>query len=305
MKNIININLIEYIYFSSYINFIMFSFTEWLFRLFQYYGINFGYSYVFIDIKKGRVKFCKFAKIYVYLVNIIQFSVAAYGFANDLEFYDITCPMSSVKTMPNIFRMIAIINLVWLRIIEEKCYKKFCKTFRPLLKKYFDNPAHTRANDKTRDNYLSYQIFIIYLITLYHTKGIIGELLMCNWKSAGLLYIKCMFAGFSHYILWHHGVALGYVNYVFVNLNKMLENNQVQEPFSTVYIRMSLTLGRVNKLYSPIMSTTLFDILLRHSYQLYKIFKYFFNNQKVSNSLLCEIFVNLFEYISIVLYCLA
>lgn len=68
---------------------------------------------------------------------------------------------------------------------------------------------------------------------------------------------------------------------------------------------MSLTLGRVNKLYSPIMSTTLFDILLRHSYQLYKIFKYFFNNQKVSNSLLFEMFVNLFEYISIVLYCLA
>lgn len=115
----------------------MFCLWNFLFSLFQYYGILIGLSFSYVDIKKQQVNFYTWAKIYVYIINFIKFASCI----NDFELcyklfkYNITNPMTSLSYLLQFINSFFIIIFhIFFNIKEEKFVGKMHKTFKKLPK---------------------------------------------------------------------------------------------------------------------------------------------------------------------------
>lgn len=278
----------------------MISLRIWLFKIFQYFEIFFGFTYAYVDFKKREVKFYLCIKIYFYLFNFYSIYQSILNFK--LYYISEILNLGSYIKFPTAASPICIfLGRMILCIKEEQFYKKvIVKNYLPLQRIYFEQLENLNA-EKSVQLELIVQMFAIFIFNIY--KCVEGSVFLIRgyWKPAVHFYAQALLAIQPHCILWYHGFILCYINYVLKNLNKQLQNRQIYESFAKIYIKTLLLLHQVNNMYSPIIFVVLIQLLMKHATCVYGLYCFTFGDSYFNLALL-EIGGQFMEYISIYMY---
>lgn len=243
----------------------------WLFRVFQYYGIFFGYSYTYIDIENIRTKSNTFVKIYVYILNLVSFIAAIYYIKKSLGLCAMERALSYLQMLPSISLILAFFCLLLQRIKEDGYPVKLKQTFLHLQRTYLANLSYTSC-DRTAETCLIFGILMVFINKFYFTYKAIKDMIEGNWIQFGIGYINHLLVTMPYYILLQHGFKLFYINYTFSKISNQLEYMEVREPIAKVYITISLVLKQMNLAYSPLIFFALFYILVSNVFIIFYIY---------------------------------
>lgn len=238
---------------------------KWFLRLMQYFNILYGFSYTYVDIEKRSMKFPKIVKMYVYFLNLVQcgFVLWYYGSAlkDSLYFTQQNSVMHYVFIFEVSSRMILLLGNVILHIREEKFLKKSLEIFSPLQAEYFDKLAQIPSN-KILETAEICNISIMLSYAIYYNYYVVCDLFYGRWINFMSSISDGFFKVLERYIMFKHSIMLYYISYCFSKLNKQLENRDVTKSFANIYYKLTLLLGQVNIVNSPIIFFTLFSQLL-------------------------------------------
>ncbi|KAM7342294.1 uncharacterized protein ACRADG_009760 [Cochliomyia hominivorax] len=245
--------------------------SKWLLRVAFYYGIFFGYTYIYVDVNKRLVKSNGYVKIYVYFINSIHGILLLYYAVENIK-YNFLYPGNPVLafgySVMHIGRVCIFVGVIVLRIREENALKKWFKIIVPLQLTYFDKISVMSSKEMSEEILcLNILVIVFYslcsLITffIYPSKGDWGHMvLLCSEN-----YITLM----QTYVMLHHVITLCYINICFSKLNQQLEQGQILELFANIYFKLSLLLKEVNEINGPVIFSVLSCLLLSNSFYIF------------------------------------
>lgn len=252
--------------FSLNLTVVMFSLRNLLFRLFQYYGIIFGFSYYYyVDIEKHVVKCYIFARIYAFLINLFlcgAFTInIVIGFKQ--SFLSVHSVMVFIITIQHISQALMMTFNIILILKGGKFLKKLDEIFLTQLP-YFEMLKNISIDKKT-EKIVFLKIFVILTWNIYITQQCIQYILQGDWENFHTTYLQHLLSCLPHYIMWHHVFILCHIDRHCLKLNAQLECNQVQENFADIYKQLSLLLQQTNAIYGPIVISAIAYVLVSHS----------------------------------------
>lgn len=244
----------------------MYCLSNFLYQLFHIWGVLHGYSYTTVDVKNNVITFNTYLKIYAYLQNIFMLCIDLYCIENSMESYSPDLGLSYTQVIYDTITAITIILLIILRIREERTYEQIYKTLITSRKLYFEK------TDKTIEMIQILQIFIILSFEVHRFIEIVDIISLGSLEF--ILTESSVFLNTSlgQYVLWHHALILNYFNTILLNINKQLENDNAQEPFSEIYIKISLVMEQLNSMNSPIVFTVFLYILTKLAANMFGVF---------------------------------
>lgn len=241
---------------------------NFLLQVFQYYSIFYGFNYIYIDFENNIVKFSKYIKVYVYLSNCIFIAPLIYTFKETLsatiDYPEEDIFFESFYIISYFTQMCIFGKQIFLRLEEEKTFKKWHQELLPYEKSFFSKVPNISA-DRTLEGFKVLNIFIILVHGLYSTYIIIRCVSYKQWfllmDEFSILFLSAM----ENYIMFHHILILCYINNCFIQLNNQLKHEDIQESFAHIFYRLSLLLQQVNHLKGPIICSVLFSQLVKIS----------------------------------------
>lgn len=227
---------------------------KWIFNLYQFYRIFFGFSYAYIDLEKRIVKFNIFVKIYVTFVNIICAAMLIYYIKSNSE--DILRTIANASGLivwdtliESICCLFIVIGLIVLRIKEEKAFKELYLSHINYI-----NEIPNMATDKIAER------IIIFYILIFFTHGIyiLYRFFLLTISGKWIKWIEYdtmkLFIAIQNNIMFQHCLILSYINNLYSKLNVQLENgDNVQGTFSHIYVQLSLLVEHVNAINGPMI----------------------------------------------------
>lgn len=275
----------------------MFCLRNFLFRLFQYYGILVGHTFCYIDIKKRQVNFYFWAKIYGYIINLMKCVSCINDFVLCYELfkYNIINPMTSLSHMLQFINSFFIIIFhICFNIKEEQFVKKLNKTFKNL---------PNISADKKFEYVIILKMLLILIWSIYQLWFFITNLTVNYWVDVIRAFFRILNSWLSHYIICHHCFVLCYFNKIFLKLNQQLENDQVQKDFANTYIQISKILKQFNAIIGPIVFIMLSFLLMKHSFHICFLIQYWINDEiNLFAALIYDFLFEIIQYIDILLY---
>lgn len=237
----------------------MTSLYKFLLDCVQYYSIFLGLNYMYIDINKRQVIFNKNVKIYVYFINILYGALLIYRLITSVISYlkeGITVSWNSyIELIFYTIRIYIFVSLIFSRSREEKALKMYLKI---LQSNYFDSFEMLIK--------LLVMILIIFcngFYVVYIAYPSIAERKFWTLFEHIAKYIETTM---RHFILFHHSFILCYINHGIIKLNNQLQTLEVQESLADVYIKLTLILQQINRIFTPtilgVMLYLIFEITL-------------------------------------------
>ncbi|KAM7343899.1 uncharacterized protein ACRADG_010798 [Cochliomyia hominivorax] len=273
---------------------------NWLLYFALYYGIFFGYSYVYINIEKRLVKFYRSVKIYVYFVNSFYVLLLIFYTAEDLKgtfFEHENSVLSYAYNIMYIIRFFMYAGVIWLRIKEENALKKWFGLIHSLQLTYFDKISLSSNENDTKGvlnlNILvlfAYNICVLYNLSQYPVRE--------QWRFFLELSIQHYFISMQYYVLLHHALTLCYIKNCFSKLNQQLEYGQVLVPFADIYFKLSALLEEVNIINGPLIFIVIFLLLLINSFSILTAAEILVNYNTL------YLYEYLFDLIVFIIFCL-
>ncbi|KAM7341790.1 uncharacterized protein ACRADG_009448 [Cochliomyia hominivorax] len=279
----------------------MSSLSKWLLRLAQYYGIIFGFTYIYIDYKNRHIKIYRSVQIYAYFINFLYVAATIHYYTFVLTrfplFYHEHPVVSYAAMIQHILRLVIFIGLIVIRLKEEKLLKKLFEIYLPLQVLYFDNVTHISA-----DETIKYSVILNIFNVMAHSMCFVLNAFV--YKVNGKPWFDVMstcflnyFLAMQHFIMLHHVLVLSYINHCFKKLNVQLHRQQVTEYFARIYYKISLLLEQVNHLNGPLIFFVLVSLLLANSIYAYGLILYDFNIRLLSYDLL-------FDFCTFIIFCM-
>lgn len=237
----------------------MTSLYKFLLDCVQYYSIFLGLNYMYIDINKRQIIFNKNVKIYVYFINILYGALLIYRLITSVISYlkeGITVSWNSyIELIFYTIRIYIFVSLIFSRSREEKALKMYLKI---LQSNYFDSFEMLIK--------LLVMILIIFcngFYVVYIAYPSIAERKFWTLFEHIAKYIETTM---RHFILFHHSFILCYINHGIIKLNNQLQTLEVQESLADVYIKLTLILQQINRIFTPtilgVMLYLIFEITL-------------------------------------------
>ncbi|KAI8118385.1 hypothetical protein FF38_05227 [Lucilia cuprina] len=147
-----------------------------------------------------------------------------------------------------------------MRIKGDRDLKKWLEIIQVLHTKYIDKLQDISA-DKNVINILILNIIIMMANSLANLVNI-GLVCQIDWYFV----MQSIFEGYlytmQHYMIFHHGLLLSYINHCFTKLNNQLQHEEVKQPFANVYYQLSTVMQEVNVTYGPVIFIMLMGVLL-------------------------------------------
>lgn len=280
-----------------------------LFRFSQYYGIFFGFTYALIDFKKCEIKFNNNVKINVYLLNFITLlPMSIYKLKGSIKFFVQDIGLTVIQVIPNIVSVFVLPVLICRRLKEEQFHKSVFETFISRQKRNFEKLQHSSV-DKCTNKILIVQISILFALTVYRLGDCIIYIIEGYWWNATVNYLDFNFTWLSHYILWHHGFILCYINYIFLKLNTQLDYYdqvlEMKQSFAEIYIENYCILQKWNTINSFSVFIALLQVLVSQIFSIFEVVHYIVIVNMTSNIDILHVInlsVSMFELINIFLY---
>lgn len=280
-----------------------------LFRFSQYYGIFFGFTYALIDFKKCEIKFNNNVKIYVYLLNFITLlPMSIYKLKGSIKFFVQDIGLTVIQVIPNIVSVFVLPVLICRRLKEEQFHKSLFETFISRQKRNFEKLQHSSV-DKCTNKILIVQISILFALTVYRLGDCIIYIIEGYWWNATVNYLDFNFIWLSHYILWHHGFILCYINYIFLKLNTQLDyydqELEMKQSFAEIYIENYCILQKWNTINSFSVFIALLQVLVSQIFSIFEVVHYIVIVNMTSNIDILHVInlsVSMFELINILMY---
>lgn len=275
-----------------------------LFRFSQYYGIFFGFTYALIDFKKSEIKFNNNVKIYVYLLNFITLlPMSIYKLKGSIQFFVQDIGLTVIQVIPNIACVFMLPVLICRRLKEEQFHKSVFEKFISRQKRNFESV------DKCTNKVLIVQILILFAVTVYRLGDCIIYIIEGYRWNAMVNYLDFNFKWLSHYILWHHGFILCYINYIFLKLNTQLDYYdqvlEMKQSFAETYIENYCILQKWNTINSFSVFIALLQVLVSQIFSIFEVVHYIVIVNMTSNINILHVInlsVSMFELINIFLY---
>lgn len=280
----------------------MFSLTNTLVRLFQYYGIYFGYTYIYIDIKNRQLKFYIIAKVYVYLINFMALVWSIEEVKSSIDLYSIELAISFLLIIVDLTDLFTIYFLLLLHIKVEKFYKKFQKIYEPLLNLYFQRGTYLTDFNKTTRIILILQIFLIFIFTINTSYNLFIRFNIGSWNGAKTFYFINLFSGLSHCILFYHGLILNYFNNILLKLNYQLQHEEIGKSYCKIYTQIFLQQQHVSKIFSPVILSVLLKLLMSIAFYMFGVFTNIIEVSYISYDNLINTSAKLLEFVNIFAY---
>ncbi|KAM7342654.1 uncharacterized protein ACRADG_009989 [Cochliomyia hominivorax] len=242
-----------------------------LLDLIQYLTITIGYTYVYIDVQKGLMKFYKYVKLYVHIFNLL-FAVPLLCYFFDRfviqEKYSDNFLILILTNISLYFsNVIIFMLLIIMRIKEEKTLKKLHKIVLDLQTTYFVKLNYNVANETIKGALILNMLLIM-------ANGI-GSILnpaikmirarFWHRQALPIYFYAHYFSVVQHYILFRHGLILCYINDYFTKLNRHLKQTPVNGVDVRVYMQLSSILKKVNVINGPIVFTVIVSQVLTYS----------------------------------------
>lgn len=234
--------------------------SNWHWRFLQYYCIFFGFTYTYVDIENRQVKFHKFVKIYVYIINLL-FLFILYYFISTIQFLYYFGYNNAFDYVYYLLHFVGIFVLAYffvLRIKEENTINKWLEIFSLQQTRYFDKIINISI-DK---NPLLISMFTFIMIIVYNFYTIyvsLPDLVDGEWSALLQSSVPNIYIILEHHVLLQHGLILCYINYCFSQLNNQLQYGRVHAQFLRIHLYVSLLLEQMNKIYGPIIFCILFS----------------------------------------------
>lgn len=275
-------------------------------RLFQYYGIFFGFTYIYIDKHKRLVKFHNLVKYYVYLVNFIYASMMLYYFIDLLQYINSSNTNVVIQyafgTL-HFVHMLIFAAVIMLRFKEENALRKWLEIFMPLQLNYFNKLTTKTVNVVARNIHIL-KIFILFAHSCNSLISSVQNVIEGRWWYVMESCLENYFTSIQHYLLIHHGFILCYIDYYFSILNNHLQyrKHKIEEPFANMYLKVSKLLQQVNSIYGPVVFFILFYQVVEISFYVYSIIEILLNTMIIEMEYSMELLIFTFLCIDLVLY---
>lgn len=273
------------------------------YRLIQYYGILFGFSYAFYDIENRIVKYFKYLKCYVYFINLLYAALSLHFsiYYTLLLINNIYNPVEEYMIIITyICSILIFIFLIRLRWKEENTLKRWQKIFAALQIKYFDEQTCVSA-DSTLELFKIFNILIIFLQTCYTIFRIIS---MNNkeWHNLTQCFLANVFLAMINYVMLRHSFVLCYINNCFSKIDKLLKNEGINYRLIYIYYKLSKLLQHVNSINGPIIFTVFIYQVIEIGIQLQYLFDLLLNIDIIGYAEYVDIFIILILPLNICLY---
>lgn len=286
----------------------MFSITNLLLNLiqfFQYYGLYFGYTYVYIDRKKQQLKFYIWAKVYFYIINLCKLAWTIKELKEHIE-------ENTMEFAMPVFELIALFSdilkfsfYIVLHTILESTYRKFSRKILFLQNIYVDKLSQI-SSDKTIRRSLIVQMFLIFMFSLNIFYDFFNRLNAGDWKDSINYYFLHMTSGMSYCVLWYHGFILNYFNNFLLKFNYQLQYDQLQKSYAKVNINITLMQLLVNNMISPTLLFIIINRSITIAFFFYSLYPNFIDNVLIDNdfeySILVDTIAKLSEFIILFAY---
>lgn len=276
-----------------------------LLRLYQYFNILSGFSYIFIDLIKHQLRVYKYLKIYVYIVNLLYIVLVIIFFIRYLLNTDITYEgdesiAQNIYITYNITCILILKNLFILRFKEDKLFEQLYKIF----KEYCNQLIFNTSLDKTTEILQIFNILLIFfngiftiqkIILIYKDEDIIDVIEGC---------IIDLFTIIEQCIMFHHSFLLSYITNGFLLYKNHLINERNVKNFYTLFNKIILLMKEVNNINGPIIFGVIISQLIKISIHILMISQLI---QNIPIGLLnfaefLEIFIVLLSHFNILLY---
>lgn len=256
-------------------------FIKFLLNFIQYHYMFYGFSYMYIDIGKCKVKFSVYMKIYVYFLNLIYSILSIYILMGTLIQTEIYFNVDSIMEISNnilqFARLFIFMGLIFLRIKEERLLKKWLKLFSHLQTTYFDQQSQLTL-DTTAERFQIVNILLIFLLGYYNIYDITSELLNEKWSSFWQKSLYTIYPLMENYIMIHHIFILCCLKKCYSKLNNELKSGKIRNSFARIYIDTSFLLREVNILNGPIIFLVILSQLVQIPLNAHIQFEYFVMN---------------------------
>lgn len=225
------------------------------YRLIQYYGILYGFSYAYYDIANHMVKYFKYIKYYVYFINLLYAALALYFFEYYIvilinNIYDPVMEyMYIISYITNMFILTFLIRLRW---EERNILEKLQTIFSALQIKYFHRLACISTN-KTFELIKFFNILIIFQQICYTIYRIILHVKNKEWHDLMQCCLANYFLAMSNYIMLRHSFILCYIYNCFMKISKLLKNEGANKSLIYIYYKLSLLMHQVNTINGSII----------------------------------------------------
>ncbi|KAM7344120.1 uncharacterized protein ACRADG_010953 [Cochliomyia hominivorax] len=259
-------------------------------RLALYYGLFFGYTYIYVNDKERYIKIFASVKIYVYIINLVTLALIILFTVDNYEtsiFYS-EDPATAFAIIVSYFaRFVIYAGITLLRIREEKALEKWLKIFLPLELTYFPKLYFITCNENIK-NILVFNIIIIMFYNFCIFLTLLPLIAYGDWWTVMDIFLESYIVGMQHYVLLHHAFMLCYINYCFAKLNKLLEHQQMQEGLARIHLKYSLLLQQVNSINGPVIFLILVSLLVTNSLYICGTLMSIYENRDIITSLISE-----------------
>ncbi|KAI8123710.1 hypothetical protein CVS40_5552 [Lucilia cuprina] len=270
--------------FSIFLKFVMTCWSNWLLRLVLCHGILLGFTTIYVDVKRRIVNTYVMVKIFVFFKNILYVFALIFYLINYFEFdtFNNENPIISYAFIGTHFsHLLFCAVFIALRIKGDKLLKKWLQILLKLDTNYLDKSQFIAA-DRNCKIFLTLNYIIMTIDYLLSLLNMIPLL----WKGElwGFLdtFLQYYLNAMQHYIMFHHGFILFYINNCFLKLNYQLQCEQIEPPLASIYFQLSILLQRVNLAYGPAIFIILLTLLLTKSltgYTIIILFKLLINEE--------------------------
>lgn len=237
--------------------------SNWHWRFLQYYCIFFGFTYTYVDIENRQVKFRKFVKIYVYIINLL-FLFILYYFLSTIHFlfnFGYNNAFDYVYYLLDLAGIFVLVYFFVLRIKEENTINKWLDIFSLQQTRYFDKIVDISIDRNSLRN--SMFTFIIIIVYNFYTIFVsLPDLVDGEWSVLLQSCVPNIYIILQHHVLLQHGLILCYINYCFSQLNNQLQYGRVHAQFVRIHVYVSLLLEEMNEIYGPIIFCILFSQII-------------------------------------------
>lgn len=241
----------------------------------QYYGIFYGFTFAYVDIKRNIIKLPKFLKYYKNCVNLIYAAISIYFVIRRTNFtlYRSKDVLSYFFAIVYYIQIFILLRLILLHLREEKAIKKWFKTFTKLLIISQFNKITLLSMNKTIKYVQILSIILIFILSFYSVYMLIMTLIYEKlYKLLDACIIDYLII-MEYYILLKHSFILSYIGNCFSSLNNKMRNGQLRESFGKIYFQLSLILQEVNILNGTFILCVLVSQILQISLNVINMFE--------------------------------
>lgn len=234
------------------------------YRLIQYYGILYGFSYAYYDIANHMVKYFKYIKYYVYFINLLYAALALYFLENYIAILinNIQDPvmeyMYIISYITNMFILTFLIRLRWK---ERDILEKWQPIYSELQIKYFPRLICFTTN-KTLELIRIFNILIIFPQICYTIFRVIFHVKNKEWYDLMQCCLANYFLAMSNYIMLRHSFILCYIYNCFMKISKLLKTEGTNKSLIYIYYKLSLLMQEMNAINgSIILSVFIYQVI--------------------------------------------